>query len=132
MLLRLLDDRRQVSPSTIFHKDVQHACVAVNVAVMILHYMRVIEILQDVASGVSGQFSLATAQKSRRTPLRQLACDRVRSCVRNQSLSELRSMMRSRGCKHFDQKKKLTTPSCFLLTFRMIPKDPLPMTSSGS
>ena len=55
MLLRLFDDRRQVSPSTIFHKNVQRACVAVNVAVVILYNMFVVEILQDIASGVSGQ-----------------------------------------------------------------------------
>jgi hypothetical protein len=55
MLLRLLDDRRQVSPSTIFHKNVQHACVAVNIAVVILHNMFIVKILQDIASGVLEQ-----------------------------------------------------------------------------
>jgi hypothetical protein len=62
MLLRLLDDRRQVPSSTIFHNNVQHACVAVNVAVVILYYMLMVEVLQDISSGVSEQVSPATAQ----------------------------------------------------------------------
>lgn len=55
MLLCLLNDRRQVSTSTIFHKNVQHACVAINEAVVILHDMRMIQIFQNVAGGVLGQ-----------------------------------------------------------------------------
>ena len=57
MLLSLLDDRRQVSASTILHQNVQCTGVAVNIAVIIFHDMGVVEILQDVASGASGQTS---------------------------------------------------------------------------
>jgi hypothetical protein len=55
VLLRLLDDSRQVSTSAIFHQDVQHACVTVDIAVVILHNMCMVEILQNVASCASGQ-----------------------------------------------------------------------------
>jgi hypothetical protein len=54
MLLSLLDDRRQVSAPTVFHEDIQHTRIAVNVTVVVLHDVCVVEVLQDVAIGESG------------------------------------------------------------------------------
>jgi hypothetical protein len=55
MPLCLLDDGRQISTSTIFHKNVQYTCVTVNIAVVVLDNMSMVEILQNVASCGSGQ-----------------------------------------------------------------------------
>jgi len=67
MSLRLLDDGRQISTSTIFHKNVEYTCVAVNIAVVIFDNMSMVEILQNVASCGSGQvlpcFSINSADE---------------------------------------------------------------------
>jgi hypothetical protein len=95
MLLCLLDDKRQVPASAVFHENVQDTCVAVNKAVVVLYDMRMVEILQNVASCMSDERFLLRYKQRRRTPRPQLACDRVHSCVRIRSPSELRSMLRS-------------------------------------
>jgi hypothetical protein len=64
MLLRLFDDRRQVSASAVFHKNVQHARVAVDIAVIILHDMCMVKILQNIARCASGQALLVTVTKN--------------------------------------------------------------------
>jgi len=55
MSLCLLDDGRQISTSTILHKDVQYTCIAVNIAVVVFDNVSMVEILQNVASCGSGQ-----------------------------------------------------------------------------
>ena len=49
MSLGLFDDGGEVAASTEFHEDVQNACIAVNVSVVIAYNVFVMEVLEDVA-----------------------------------------------------------------------------------
>jgi hypothetical protein len=55
MSLSLLDDGRQISTSTIFHKNIQYTCITVNIAVVVFDNVSMVEILQNVANCGSGQ-----------------------------------------------------------------------------
>ena len=47
--LSVLDDRREVAAPTVFHEDIQNACISVHVSVVITYNVFVVEVLQDVA-----------------------------------------------------------------------------------
>ena len=49
MSLSVLDDRREVAAPTVFHEDIQNACISVHVSVVITYNVFVVEVLQDVA-----------------------------------------------------------------------------------
>jgi len=95
--------------------------------------MCMVKIFQDVAGGGSGQFFPDTAQ-AMKTNTSATTCLRSRSFMRSKSISfRAKTYNAFKGPQLFlPEEKKLTTPSCFLLTFRMIPNDPFPITSRGS
>lgn len=49
VLLRLLDDRRQVAAAAVLHEDVEDAGVAVDVAVVVADDVFVVEVFEDVS-----------------------------------------------------------------------------------
>ena len=49
--LSVLDDRREVAAPTVFHEDIQNACISVHVSVVITYNVFVVEVLQNVARG---------------------------------------------------------------------------------
>ena len=50
MLLRLFYKRRQISPTAVFHENVEDASVAVNVTIVIANDMFMVQVLEDVSA----------------------------------------------------------------------------------
>lgn len=49
MFRSLFDDGGQVTTSTVFHEDVENACIPVNVSVDVSHNMFVMKVFEDVS-----------------------------------------------------------------------------------
>lgn len=124
VLLRLLDDGRQVSASAIFHQNVQHACITVNIAVVILHNMCMVEILQNVASCGSGQ-ALPVTVRTTQTNTSATTCLRSRSFMRSKSISFRAKIWDAlKSCKS-SAKRRTHDPILFPLDFSDDPKRPI-------
>lgn len=86
----LFDDVRKVAATAVLHEYIENASIAVYEAVVVSHYVVVVQVFQDVTShafsGVSGTID------RQRTLLPQFASCHARSFVQSQAPSVQRSV----------------------------------------
>jgi hypothetical protein len=135
VFLRLLDDSGQVPTPAIFHEYVEDPCISVNVSVMVPDYVLVVQVFENISgfgsiskgATKSGEHDVhfchyllaimfAHAFKVELLPRKNLSFDTYQLLDRATWRLEVQP----------------TCPSAFLLTLRMIPKDPFPMMSRAS
>ena len=85
MPLGLFDDGGEVAASTEFHEDVQDACIAVNVSVMIAYNVFVMEVFEDVAVANGAAVGSGGQRQGDKTLTLQQrsACGHVLTCAQS-------------------------------------------------
>lgn len=89
LALCLLDDGGEIATTAVFHKDVEDASVAVDVAVVIAYNVFVVEVLQDVTIDSDGKCD-RNCGSTTATYTSETICLRSRSDIRSK-LSSFRA-----------------------------------------
>jgi hypothetical protein len=130
---RLVDDGGKVATAAVFHENVESSSISIDVSVVVLYNVVMMKVLENVSARCRRQ-SVVKLQELVKTHTSATICFLSRSLI----LSKL-SSLRANICKkdHEPGHTKVqqiarTKPSVFRRTLRIIPKEPVPMTSSGS
>lgn len=132
MLDGLFDDRWQVAAPAVFHQNIENPGISVDVSVVVSHNVIVMQIFQDIS--VTPSVNRKAEKSFTHTLLPRFVSYHVHSFAQSWALyvqiSDQLDANRTRD--NYVAQTKLTKPSDFRLTLRMIPKEPLPIMSKDS
>jgi hypothetical protein len=141
------DKGGQVAAAAILHDHVEDTLVAVHMAVVVAHYVLVVQVFEDVHLRYDlPPVPLGHEREGEVFPGEDLI-QQIRNQMRSRKQGGERASMQTKasGRRRMTQRERQpsaiatrceriarTAPSDFLLTFRMTPKEPFPITSKHS